>query len=347
MVNRFLKHRQVLVEWAKAIGISFLCVLFLRTFFFEISPVSSPSMEKGLLTGDFMFINKLSYGPRLPKTLLSLPFVNQKYYSTLIELPYLRLFGSPDVERNDVVVFNYPQENEYPVDHRSYFVKRCVALPGDSFRIEKGSVYVNNEATDDETLLQYNYHIKSARLLDSAFIEHYQLREGGRISDNNDYSFTLTDALADTLLSKTFITSIEKSTEAREMWDEFVFPFNSHYKWNVDYYGPVRIPAKGDTVRLDSMNLCFFERIISVYEGNTLELKHDSVFINGDFSPSYVIQQNYYFMMGDNRHNSQDSRHWGFVPEDHIIGKATRVIYSSDKLYHTGVRCDRIFKRIH
>ncbi len=347
MVNRFLKHRQVLVEWAKAIGISFLCVLFLRTFFFEISPVSSPSMEKGLLTGDFMLINKLSYGPRLPKTLLSLPFVNQKYYSTLIELPYLRLFGSPDVERNDVVVFNYPQESEYPVDHRSYFVKRCVALPGDSFRIEKGAVYVNNQATDDEAVLQHNYHIKSATLLDSAFIEHYQLREGGKISDNNDYSFTLTDALADTLRSKTFITGIEKNTEKQEMWDEFVFPFNSHYKWNVDNYGPVRIPAKGDTVRLDSMNLCFFERIISVYEGNTLELKHDSVFINGEFSPSYVIQQNYYFMMGDNRHNSQDSRHWGFVPEDHIIGKATRVIYSNDKLYHTGIRWDRIFKGIH
>lgn len=303
-------------------------------------------MEKGLLTGDFMLINKLSYGPRLPKTLLSLPFVNQKFYSTLIELPYMRLFGSPDVERNDVVVFNYPQESDYPVDHRSYFVKRCVALPGDSLRIEKGSVYVNNLATDDEALLQHNYHIKSEVLLDSAFIERYQLHEGGKISDNNDYSFTLTDALADRLRSKIFITGIEKNTEKKEMWDEFVFPFNNHYKWNVDNYGPLKIPAKGDTVRLDSMSLCFFERIISVYEGNTLELRHDSVFINGEFSPSYVIQQNYYFMMGDNRHNSQDSRHWGFVPEDHIIGKATRVIYSNDKLYHTGIRWDRIFKGI-
>jgi signal peptidase I len=303
-------------------------------------------MEKGLLTGDFMLINKLSYGPRLPKTLLSLPFVNQKFYSTLIELPYMRLFGSPGVERNDVVVFNYPQESEYPVDHRSYFVKRCVALPGDSLSIEKGAVYVNGLATDDEALLQHNYHVKSAILLDSAFIENYRLHEGGKISDNNDYSFTLTNALADTLRSKTFITGIEKNTEKTEMWDEFVFPFNNHYKWNVDHYGPVKIPAKGDTVRLDSMSLCFFERIITVYEGNTLELRHDSVFINAKFSPTYVIQQNYYFMMGDNRHNSQDSRHWGFVPEDHIIGKATRIIYSSDKLYHTGIRWNRIFKGI-
>ena len=346
MANRFLKHRQVLAEWVKAIGISFLCVLFLRTFFFEISPVRSPSMEKGLLTGDFMLINKLSYGPRLPRTLLSLPFVNQRYYLTWIGLPYLRLFGSPDVERNDVVVFNYPQENEYPVDHRSYFVKRCVALPGDSFKVEKGMVYVNSQPTDEETQLQYNYHVKSAVLLDSAFIARYQLYEGGRIYDNNDYSFTLTGAMSDTLRSKTFITGIEKNTEKEEMWDEFVFPFNSHYKWNVDHYGPVRIPAKGDTVRLDTLNLCFFERIITIYEGNTLELRNDSVFINSEFSPVYVIRQNYYFMMGDNRHNSQDSRHWGFVPEDHIIGKATRIMYSNDKLYHTGIRWDRIFKGI-
>lgn len=341
------KHRHALLEWSRAIGVSFLCVLLLRTFFFEISPVRSPSMEKSLLTGDFMLINKLAYGPRLPKTLLSLPFVNQRYYLTWLELPYLRLFGSPDVERNDVVVFNYPQEEEYPVDHRSYFVKRCVALPGDSLRIDQGAVYVNGEAADDETLLQYNYHIKTSLPLDSAFIAHYQLYEGGRISDNNDYSFTLTRALADTLRSKTFVTGIEKNVEKDDMWDEFVFPFNSHYKWNVDHYGPLRIPAKGDTVTLDSLNLCFFERIIRVYEGNTIELRHDSVFVNGMFSPQYVIRQNYYFMMGDNRHNSQDSRHWGFVPEDHIIGKASRVIYSTDKLYHTGIRWNRIFQSIH
>jgi signal peptidase I len=250
------------------------------------------------------------------------------------------------VERNDVVVFNYPQETEYPVDHRSYFVKRCVALPGDSLRIENGIVYVNGEASGNDGILQYNYHIKSDKLLDSAFIAHYQLNEGGKISDNNDYSFTLTNALADTLRSKTYITGIEKNTEKKEMWDEFVFPYNNHYKWNVDNYGTLRIPAEGDTVHLDSLNLCFFERIITLYEGNTLDLRHDSVFINNAYTSTYVIQQNYYFMMGDNRHNSQDSRHWGFVPEDHIIGKATRLIYSTDKLYHTGIRWERILKGI-
>jgi signal peptidase I len=279
-LKKFIPNRQTIIEWFKAIGISFFCVLIIRTFFFEISPVSSPSMEKTLLTGDYMFINKLSYGPRLLKTIFSIPFINQKYYSTIVSLPYMRLFGSPDVERNDVVVFNYPAEDEHPVDHRTYFVKRCVAIPGDSFKIVDGLVYVNNKLIDNQENLQFNYHLKSDKILDSAFIAQYDLKEGGKISDQNDYSFTLTKVLADTLRSKTYITLIEKNNEKKEMWDEFVFPFNANYKWNVDNYGALKIPSKGDTVKLDSLNLCLFERIISAYEGNILEIKNDSIFIN-------------------------------------------------------------------
>jgi signal peptidase I len=346
-VKKFIPHKETVKEWFKAICISFFCVLFLRTFLFEISPVSSPSMEKTLLTGDYMFINKLSYGPRLLKTVFSIPFINQKYYSDILSLPYMRLFGTPDVERNDIVVFNYPLDDEHPVDHRTYFVKRCVALPGDSFKITDGLVYVNNKLVDDEENLQFNYHLKADKLLDSTFIATYRLTEGGKISDNNDYSFTLTRALADTFKSKTYIPLIERNKEKKEMWDEFVFPFNANYKWNVDNYGSLKIPAEGDTIQLDSLHLCFYERIISVYEGNTIELKGDSVFINQEYQTNYVIKQNYYFMMGDNRHNSQDSRHWGFVPEDHIIGKATRIIFSNDKLHGDGVRWSRLFQGIH
>ncbi len=345
-MKRFIPTKQSAKEWLKAIFISFFVVLIIRSFFFEISPVSSPSMEKSLMTGDYMFINKLSYGPRLLKTVFSIPFINQRYYSDIVTLPYVRLFGTPDVERNDVVVFNYPLEDEHPVDHRTYFVKRCMALPGDSFKIVDGLVYVNNKLIDNEENLQFNYHFKSDKVIDSTFTSRYNLIEGGKISDNNDYSFTLTKSLFDTLKSKTYITEIEKNHEKIGMWDEFVFPFNEHYKWNVDNYGALKIPAKGDTVKLDTLNLCIFERIISAYEGNTLEIKGDSIIINGEYRTTYVIKQNYYFMMGDNRHNSQDSRHWGFVPEDHIIGKATRIVFSNDKLYRTGIRWNRIFQSI-
>ncbi len=345
-MNFLIPHKKTFVEWVKAIVISFLLVLTIRTFFFELSPVSSPSMEKSLLTGDYMLINKLSYGPRLPKTLLSIPFINQSFYSTLVSLPYMRLCGSPDIERNDIVVFNYPQEDEFPVDHRAYFVKRCVAIAGDSLRITDGQVYVNHQLIDNPDQLQFNYHIKSEQLLDSAFISQYHLVEGGKISDNNDYSFTLTKALVDTFKTKAYIKTLERNNEKKEVWDEFVFPYNDHYKWNVDNYGTLKIPAKGDTILLDSINLCLYERIISMYENNTLDINGDSILINYQLVKSYVVKQNYYFMMGDNRHNSQDSRHWGFVPEDHIIGKATRIVFSNDKLNHSGIRWDRLFQKI-
>ena len=337
---------KVIAEWVKAISISFIVVLIIRTFLFEVSSVNSPSMEKSLLTGDFIIINKLSYGPRIPKTVLSIPFINQNYYSELFSLPYLRLSTNLGVERNDVVVFNYPQEDEYPTDHRTYFVKRCVGIPGDSIKIENGKTYINNKLTADNETYQFNYHLKSTKILDSSYLASYQIYEGGQISENKDYSFTLTNQLYDTLKSKNYVSVIEKQTEQKDMWDEFVFPYNEHYKWNVDHFGALKVPQKGDIIKLDTTNLCLYERIISVYEQQKLQLKKGIIYINEVATTTYTIQQNYYFMMGDNRHNSQDSRHWGFVPEDHIIGKATRIAFSIDKLFGNGIRWNRIFSTI-
>jgi signal peptidase I len=344
-----LKNKQtykVIVDWLKAISISFIFVLIVRTFLFEISSVNSPSMEKSLLTGDFIFINKLSYGPRLPKTVLSIPFINQKYYSELFSLPYFRLSADLGIKRHDVVVFNYPQEDEFPLDHRTYFVKRCIAIPGDSIKIENGKTYINTKLATDFESYQFNYHVKSTKTIDSNYLAKYQIYEGGQISENNDYSFTLTNQLYDTLKSRNYVSVIEKQTEQKDMWDEFVFPYNEHYKWNVDYFGALKVPQKGDIIQLDTTNLCLYERIISVYEHHTLHLKNDTIYINDIASTTYTIQQNYYFMMGDNRHNSQDSRHWGFVPEDHIVGKATRIAFSIDKLFGNGIRWNRLFSSI-
>lgn len=303
-------------------------------------------MERTVLNGDFMIINKLSYGPRLPNTPLSFPFVSQKWYSTFIHLPYLRLFGSPKIERNDVVVFNYPQDTSHPIDHRIYFVKRCVAIAGDSLKVDSGRVYVNGNLINDATTVQYNYRLKSNTEIDSSVIQLYRLHEGGKISNNNDYSFSLTNQLEDTLKSKKYIIEIVKNIEKKGMWDEYVFPHHINYKWNVDYFGTIYIPKKGDTVKINLTNLCLYENIISLYEHNSLEIKTDSIYINNEYASAYVFKQNYYFMMGDNRHNSQDSRHWGFVPEDHIVGKASRIIFSKDKFFGEGIRWGRIFKSI-
>jgi signal peptidase I len=289
-------------------------------------------MEKSILTGDFIIINKFSYGPRFPKTVLSVPFVNQRWYLNLFSFPYFRLFGSPDVERNDIVVFNYPIEDDFPIDHRTYFVKRCMAIPGDTIELKNGDVYVNNIEEQANDYIQHNYFIKSDIDLDTDFMDKYKIIEGGEISQNNDFSFTLNQSTADSLESKKYIISIKKRIEDANTWDEFVFPYNINYKWNVDNFGPLIIPSKGEVISIDTSNLCLYERIIIKYENNSLELKQDSIFINGEYSKTYTIKQNYYFMMGDNRHNSQDSRHWGFVPEDHIIGKGTRVLYSTNKL---------------
>lgn len=331
-MKKLPKYFTSIKEWAKALLIALLIVLFVRSFCFELTVINTPSMEKSILTGDFIIINKLSYGPRFPKTILSMPFINQRWFSDLFSIPYFRLFGEPDVDRNDVVVFNYPIEDNFPVDHRTYFVKRCMAIPGDTLEIKDGNVIVNGVEETHFDYIQHNYFIKSEKDLDEEFMNSYHITEGGEISQNNDFSFTLNQSIADTLRSKNYIISIKKRIEDANTWDEFVFPFNVNYKWNVDNYGPLKIPAEGDIIVIDSSNICLYERIISVYENNSLEIKNDSVFINGQYSKTYSIKQNYYFMMGDNRHNSQDSRHWGFVPEDHIIGKATRVFYSTSKL---------------
>jgi signal peptidase I len=224
-LKKLPKYFTSIKEWAKALLIALLIVLFVRSFCFELTVINTPSMEKSILTGDFIIINKLSYGPRFPKTILSMPFINQRWFSDLFSIPYFRLFGEPDVDRNDVVVFNYPIEDNFPVDHRTYFVKRCMAIPGDTLEIKDGNVIVNGIEETHFDYIQHNYFIKSEKDLDEEFMNSYHITEGGEISQNNDFSFTLNQSIADTLRSKNYIISIKKRIEDANTWDEFVFPF--------------------------------------------------------------------------------------------------------------------------
>ncbi len=349
-----MKKKSTIKEWIKAILFAFITIILFRVFFFEAFTIPSPSMEKSLLTGDYVLVSKLSYGPRLPNTLLSFPFAHQRLpftentnsYLNWIKIPYKRLFGSPDIEHNDVVVFNYPMESEHPVDQRVYYIKRCVAVSGDTLEIREGQVYINGKYNDVPEKLQFNYKILTdTDSIDSDALTKLGITEGGKMHNNGEYWFTLNTENVDKIKQVAHVTSVTPLLEKKGSYSDYMFPENEHFLWNVDFFGPIYIPKAGDSVKLTIESLPLYERIISIYEKNELRVNKDSVFINNIYSTHYTFKMNYFFMMGDNRHNSADSRFWGFVPEDHIVGKTVLVLLSIDKS-DTGsnIRWDRWFK---
>ncbi len=351
-----MKHKKTILEWVKAIGFALIFILLFRVFCFEAFTIPSSSMEKSLLTGDYVIVNKMSYGPRLPNTPLSVPFVHQylpfteytKSYLDWIKLPYMRLFGQPDVERNDIIVFNYPMDTEHPVDQRTYYIKRCVAIAGDTMEVRNGLVYINNQLSDNVSNLQFNYKVTiKTDSLNSDSLLLLGITEGFRTNNKGEYWLTLSYENLEKIKSLKSITSITPVIDKKGSYNDFMFPSNEHFLWNIDFFGPLYIPKAGDSVRLAKDTLSLYERIISVYEHNELRVSNDSVFINEKYATHYTFKMNYYFMMGDNRHNSADSRFWGFLPEDHIVGKTVLVLMSVNKSDETGkLRWDRWFKSV-
>ena len=341
-----LKKKKLLKEWLLAFFYAVVLVLCIRSFFLEPFTIPSPSMEKSLLTGDFIMVEKFSYGARTPMTPLSFPFFERQFYSTFWTLPYFRFGKGPKVERNDIVVFNYPHEVEFPIDRRSFFIKRVIGLPGDSLQILESVIFINGKEIKNEESVQFNYTLKTdSSGIDTNFLFKNGITEGGLISNNFDYSFSLTQKTADELAEKKNLISINRNQEKKGNWDQTLFPNYIKYRWNIDNYGPLYIPKKGDSVTVDLNNICFYEKIISSHEKNKLEIKNGKIYINGDTSGVYKFKMNYYFMMGDNRQNSIDSRYWGFLPEDHILGKASFILFSFDKNQNK-VRWDRIGMKI-
>ena len=313
-------------------------------------------MEKSLLTGDYIIVSKLSYGPRIPNTLLSFPFAHQRLpftestnsYLDWIQLPYMRLFGSPDIEHNDVVVFNYPMEDDRPVDQQTYYIKRCVGIPGDTLEVRDGQVYINGKYSDEPEGLQFNYRVQAdADTLNSDSISSLGITEGGKMRNKGEYWFTLDMENVEKIKKVPHVVNVSPLIEKKGSYSDYMFPENEHFLWNVDFFGPIYIPKAGDSVKLTIDSLPLYERIISVYEKNELTTSHDSIFINGKLSTHYTFKMNYYFMMGDNRHNSADSRFWGFLPEDHVVGKTVLVLMSIDKSDGgSHIRRDRWFKSV-
>lgn len=294
-------------------------------------------MEKTLLPGDLILVNKMSYGIRMPITPFTFPLSHQKMpfnenmksYWDIIQFPYLRLFDS-EVERNDVVVFNYPMEDELPIDHRSFYIKRCIGLPGDTLQIKSKKVFIDGQEIGFPKYVSFNYHVESEIELTQDTLLRYDITEGGRESASNWWQLTLSDSAIKCLEKQSYITSIAPLNIKEDSYADYIFPFNNNYKWNVDHYGSLVIPKKGSEVLLTPSNIHIYRRVIKEYEGNKLDWKDGEFIINDEVTNNYTFKMDYYFMMGDNRHNSSDSRFWGFVPESHIIGKASKVIYSSN-----------------
>jgi signal peptidase I len=345
---------------------------FVHTYFIQPFTIPTSSLEKTLLVGDFLFVSKVNYGARTPMTTVALPMVHdtipltkKKSYLTWPELPYFRLPGFQKVERNDIVVFNWPIDTVYkfrdqsglrvdkPIDKKSNYVKRCVGVPGDQFEIKDGIVFVNGKelilperarpqfsykvALDGKTPIDFEYLLQDMDITDGAGFMDAEKRDTLFIA-------ALTAANAERLQQIPGITGVQKII-SKEV-ESGIFPHIN--KWNRDNFGPIYIPQQGKTVALNLETLPFYKAIITDYEKNDLKVTGSEIRINGKITTSYTFQQNYYWMMGDNRHNSEDSRYWGYVPENHIVGKPTFIwmSYDSNAKGLKKIRWERLFTTV-
>lgn len=307
----------------------FFLWLILRSFFFQVMYIPSSSMRGTLQEGDYIVVNKLAYGPRMPVTLFSLPFSGSDVHLDWVEFSYRRIPGYSDVHREDVIVFNLPGGN-LPVDLRRPYIKRCVALPGDSLSIINGEVFINGKKSPQPQWSQERYIVELKNCTDpNALFDRLGIKHPELSPDRIHYTLLLSGYQLNQLRAMKKVAAYSLDRVEKKSFNVRLFPHDPNYKWNADFYGPVYIPQKGKSVQLNSKTISLYRSIIVEYENNKLEQKNDSIFINSKYASSYTFQQDYFFVLGDNRYDSEDSRYWGFVPESHIIGKASLLLTSS------------------
>jgi signal peptidase I len=373
-------------DWADAIVFAIVAAVIIRGFTFELYNIPSSSMEGSLMTGDYLLVSKLAYGPRATMTPLALPLMHNtipgtgdkvESYLSWIKLPYHRYPGYTHVKRYDAVVFNFPEGdttlkaspgNQYtyydavrtnnqellrdgwfvrPLDRKTNYIKRCIGMPGETLQIENQQVFIDGKpiATPKDAQTTYGF-LTNARGIPPQMVQQELDRLGLSYQDIENAGPYLVDSTGvllayDVPLNKRQLYGLVNSALGRQLnvvadtvpatEDISLYPHKKKQVQSVDNFGPVHIPAKGEVLELNDSTLPYYRRLITVYEHNTLELRDGKMYINGEPTDSYTVKQNYYWMMGDNRHHSQDSRFWGFVPEDHIVGKAKWVLFSKDK----------------
>jgi signal peptidase I len=408
------KPVKFVMSWVDALVFALVAVYFINQFFFQNYVIPSSSLEKSLLTGDYLFVSKVSYGPRIPQTPLTmpltqhtLPVVECKSYLDWPHWDYRRVKGLGNIQLNDIVVFNYPagdtlcsapqyqafdyyqmcygigyqlypnrpnpdslsadlrfkyfnaiyeagrqairqNQMEYgeiitrPADRRENYVKRCVGLPGQTLQIKNHIIYLDGKANKEPENVQYTYYVRLKQSLPEELMEELGISMEDLTSLNTVGYLPLTKHAVEVLQGrKDLVEMIKLNTDANDLE---IYPLNGNKHWTRDNYGPVWIPKKGEKIALTMDNIAVYERPIKVYEDNDLKIKDGKILINGQEAKEYTFKMDYYWMMGDNRHNSADSRYWGFVPEDHIVGKPIFIWWSSDPDRHgiSGVRWSRL-----
>jgi signal peptidase I len=306
-----------------------------------------------------------------------------KSYFEWPKLKYFRFPGLSKIKRNDAFVFNFPDgdtlslkfqsEISYhslvrrygrervlndshtfgeiisrPLDKRENFIKRCVGMPGDKLEIKDQQIYIDDKPIKQKGIQQFKYRVTTnGNIISNRIKEKLNITEKIYSSGQNQFIITLTNEGASKLKNASNVKSVSKIIDPKGQWDSSVFPFVSTYKWNIDNFGPIIIPKEGESIDINISNLCLYKRIITAFEGNKLNIKNGNIYINDKVATKYTFKQNYYWAMGDNRHNSADSRLWGFVPEDHVVGKASFVWFSLDKnksLFNGKIRWSKLFR---
>lgn len=336
-----IKKKSIITTWFKSFLIAIALLWITKTFFIDITTISNQHMEETLKKGDVMLINKLIPGPRMPITLISIPFfgttfpfTSTKTYLDLIRLPYWRITLN-NIKRNDLVAFNNPIENDPPIDKKNILIKRCIGLPGDTLKIHDKKIFVNNHLINDQCLCKYRYRISSNKELNQDFFNKYQINNYLFISKPFIYEIFATSAQADSLSKNPLIKKIHILKLLDPPKNIRLFPYSIYISWSNDYYGPIYVPKKNTKVNLTKYNIDLYKKIISDYENHQLAIENDSIFIiDGIKTQTYIFKYNYYFVMDDNRDQAYDSRYWGFVPENHIIGKANFILFNIDTIQH-------------
>lgn len=381
------KKKSFIREWVDAAVFAIVAASIIRIFLVEAYTIPTGSMEGSLLVNDYLFVSKVSYGARTPMTPLAvplvhntLPFFNCKSYTELVQWGYHRLPGFGHIERNDVVVFNFPagdtvalevqQDQDYysllrnynndrafvknnftvlsrPVDKKENYIKRCVGIPGDTIEVRGGYLYVDNKLSKQYPHAKMTYTIATnGQVSLDEFVEEQDMNPEELNYDPNSkmYIANLSNDQVAAIKKMNGVIAIAPFVLDKNDTRDNAFPNDTaNFKWNRDFYGPFIVPKAGQQVTLSLQNIALYQRIIANYEHNSLDIKDGKIFINGKETTTYTFQMNYYWMMGDNRHNSADSRYFGFVPDDHIVGKAWFVWLSFG---NKGIRWNRLFRSI-